>query len=92
MDFGFDQKKNKLNLKRHGISLNDACYLWEDTHVIIPAKNVSGEFRYAILGEIKQKVYMAIFTRRGKVFRIISCHRAGKKWEKIYYEHTKTKK
>jgi len=50
MDFTFDPNKDHENLKRHGIDFEQAQEMWNGTHVIIPAKNVSGENRYAILG------------------------------------------
>ncbi len=89
MDFTFDPNKNRENLKRHGVDFERAQEIWDGPHVIIPAKNVSGEDRYAILGKIGRKVYMGIFTMRDDGIRLISCHRADKKWEGIYYEYLK---
>jgi uncharacterized DUF497 family protein len=58
--------------------------MWEGDHVIIPAKNISGEKRFALLGKVQQKCYVAIFTKRRERIRIISCHHADEKWRKIY--------
>ena len=91
MKFVFDPNKNVSNKDRHGISLEEAEVLWEGTHVIIPAKNVS-EPRFAILGKWQGKLYAAIFTQREENIRIISCHRADKRWERIYNEYTQEKK
>lgn len=91
MRFEFDSDKDVANKRRHGISLEEASALWEGTHVIIPAKNVL-EPRFAILGKWCGKVYVAIFTERQENIRLISCHRADKRWERIYYEYTKNKK
>lgn len=91
MDFEFDPEKNFSNLDKHGIDLGEAQKLWQHSHIIIPAKNVTGENRYAILGKIRGKVYMAIFTIRDETIRVISCHRADKKWEKIYENSIKKK-
>ena len=85
-NFEYDPEKNRGNLKKHGIDFVEAQVLWNGSHVIIPAKNVIGEKRFAILGRVRQKVYAAIFTKRVKSIRIISCRRANKKWEKIFYE------
>ena len=89
MAFIFDPKKNRHNLKQHGIYLEEACKLWEFTHVIIPAKNISGESRKAIIGTIDRKIYVTIYAERDNDIRLISCHRADKRWERIYYEQTK---
>lgn len=83
-DFDYDPAKNTLNQERHGLDFRRAQELWETTHVIIPAKDVEGESRYAILGKIDGRVYVAIFTKRHKMIRLISCHRADGRWEKIY--------
>jgi len=72
--FEYDSNKSKSNKQRHGIDFKEAQELWINTHVIIPAKNVIGENRLAILGKIKGKHYMAIFTERDESVRIISWH------------------
>ena len=75
MDFTFDPNKDHENLKRHGIDFEQAQEMWNGTHVIIPAKNVSGENRYAILGKVGGKVCMGIFTMRDDGIRLISACR-----------------
>ena len=82
--FEFDLEKSRINKKRHGVDLVWAQRLWEETHAIIPAKNVSGESRYLILAKVRGKCYAAIFTKRGEAKRLISCHRADRRLEKIY--------
>jgi uncharacterized DUF497 family protein len=83
--FVFDEEKNRKNAETHGIDFEETKKLWEGTHVIIPAKEVRGENRSAILGKVRGRVYMAIFTERHGVIRLISCHRADRKWERIYH-------
>jgi uncharacterized DUF497 family protein len=87
--FIFDPDKDKQNKKKHGISLNDAVHLWEDDHIIIPAKNIKDEQRYIVLGKINKKIYACVFTYREDKIRIISCHRADKKLERYYNEKIK---
>ena len=82
--FEFDLKKSHANEERHGVSLDWAQGLWDKTHVIIPAKNVSGESRYLILARVGGRCYAAIFTKRGEAIRLISCHRADRRLERIY--------
>jgi uncharacterized DUF497 family protein len=89
--FEFDPGKNKLNEERHGVDLAWAMRLWDETHVIIPAKNVSGESRYLILAKLEGKCYAAIFTERREVIRLISCHRADRRLEKIYEDYIRNK-
>lgn len=89
--FEFDPKKSQLNEERHGIDLAWAQDLWDETHVIIPAKHVDGENRHPILAKIEGKCYAAVFTRRGEAMRLISCHRADRRLEKAYESHVKNK-
>lgn len=91
MKFEFDPKKNEQNHKKHGIDFEKTQKLWDVTHVIILAKNVSGENRQVILGTLDGKIHAAVFTVRDEATRIISCHRADKKLEKIYEKLTKKK-
>ncbi len=90
--FDYDLAKSHANLKKHDIDFEEAKKLWESTHVIIPVKNVMDENRFAILGKLRSKVYMGIYTERGSKTRLISCHRVDKKWENLYYEYLKKDK
>ena len=86
-EFEFDPAKNKINKEKHGIDFVKAKELWQRDRVIIPARKVSGESRFAIVGTIQNKHYVAIFTQRKDKIRIISCHPADKKWRKIYEKY-----
>ncbi|MBI5244798.1 MAG: BrnT family toxin [Elusimicrobia bacterium] len=88
--FEFDPKKSQRNNARHGIDLAWAQSLWEETHVIIAAKNVAGESRYLILAKVEDKCYAAVFTRRGEAIRLISCHRADRRLEREYENHVQS--
>lgn len=83
-DFEYDPAKSKRNKGRHGIDFEEAKELWNETHVVVPAKDVLGEKRFVITGKSKNKHYVAVYTIRGNKTRIISCHRADRKWEGIY--------
>ncbi|PCI36313.1 MAG: toxin [Elusimicrobia bacterium] len=82
--FEFDPNKSRSNKKLHGVDLAWAQRLWDETHLIISAKNVLGENRNLILAKVNNKCYAAIFTKRNEAIRLISCHRADRKLEKIY--------
>ena len=82
--FEFDPEKSRRNEEQHGVDLEWAEGLWDVTHVIIPAKNVVGESRFLILAKIGGKSYVAVSTRRGEATRLISCHRADRRLERIY--------
>ena len=85
--FEFDEKKNKGNLAKHGVKLEEAQKLWNAEHIVIPARSFDQD-RYLILGEYK-KLYVAVFTIRDTNIRLISFHRADKRLERFYYEKNK---
>lgn len=84
MHFEYDEKKSILNKEKHGISFEEAKSLWNDTAVVIPAKNIDGEDRYALISNLNDKCYVAIFTIRDEKYRIISVRRCRKKEEGLY--------
>jgi uncharacterized DUF497 family protein len=87
--FEFDPKKIRLNKERHGVDLAWAQELWDEAHVIIPAKNVTGESRCLILAKMEGECYAAVFTMRREAIRLISCHRADRRLERIYESHVR---
>lgn len=82
--FEFDPEKSERNKQRHGVDLEWAAGLWDVSHVIIPAKDAPGESRFFILARVDGKCYTAVFTDRGEGIRLISCHRADRRLERIY--------
>ncbi len=89
LEIQYNATKSKVNKQKHGIDFEEAKKIWEETHLIVPAKNVRGENRWALLGTLKKKCYIVIFTKREDSIRMISCHRADKRWEKTYEKHVK---
>ena len=90
MEIEYNPEKSAANLKKHGLSLEQAKRIWEVPAVVIRARTV-GEDRFMIVGLIGQKSYSAIFTMRGKTIRLISARRSHKKEERVYDEAVKKK-
>ena len=90
MEIEYDPAKSAANLKKHGLSLEQAQRLWEVPAVVLRARTV-GEERFLIIGRLGYKLYSAIFTMRGETTRLISARRSHKKEEKIYHETVKEK-
>ena len=87
--FEYDEKKSKLNRQKHGIDFEEAKQLWYDKNsVIVPAKIIGNEKRFALIGKLNSKCYVAIFTLRNSFIRIISVRRCRKK-EEVNYEKNK---
>ena len=90
--FDYDPEKSRLNVERHGVDLHWARRLWDATHVVVPAKCVTGERRFLILARVERKCYAAVFTMRGQTVRLISCHRADKRLERTYEDKIRSEK
>ena len=83
--FEFDKNKSQTNKQKHGISFDEAKLLWQDINsLIVPAKTVGNENRFALIARLNSKCYVAIFTLRGNNYRIISVRRCRKNEEHNY--------
>lgn len=83
MEFEFDSGKSKLNRIKHGIDFHQAQLLWEGPYVEFAAQQ-EYENRFAVIGQIGDKVYTCIYTVRRNHIRIISCRRARNKERQLY--------
>jgi len=90
--FEYDPGKSERNKANHGLSLVEAQQLWEGPHVIIPARTTNNEIRMAILGNINGRLFVAVFTLRQSVIRMISAHRADRRLGKVYERNLHEKK
>ena len=85
MKFEYDEKKSQINKKKHSIDFVEAQKLWEDEDaIVVPANIVEDETRYALISRILTKCFVAIFTLRDSIYRIISVRRCRKNEEKNY--------
>ena len=81
MQFEWDENKNKINIRKHGISFEEAKKIFNENDKIYLAKEVNDEIRYLISDYIDGKCYSAIFTIRNNKIRIISVRRCRKNEE-----------
>ena len=85
MDFEYDENKSLKNKEKHNIDFYEAKLLWSNKNaIVVPAKLVNNEERYAIISSIETKCYVAIFVIRNNNYRIISVRRCRKNEEKNY--------
>jgi len=84
--FEWDEKKNETNIKKHGISFNEAQIIFSDPQRIIHRDlgHSEKEDRFYCFGKLGKEVATVRFTYRNKIIRIIGAGywRKGKK----YYE------
>jgi uncharacterized protein len=80
-----DPRKDKLNIAKHGISLNKTSELDFDTAIVMQDNRHNyGEKRYNATGLIGNRLYVLTFTQRGKGIRVISLRKANMRERKKY--------
>jgi len=92
MIFEWDIDKNISNVKKHGITFEEAQSIFDDLSAIIfeDDRFVYGESRYIIIGQIyletlnKYTLGIVVYTEREATIRIISARKASKKERKLY--------
>ena len=89
--FEWDEEKNKLNQKLHGITFEDAKFVFNDpSKVILPdLYHSEKEERWLAIG-IVSRVFFVVFTERSEnIIRIISARIGTKAEERLYNDHNK---
>jgi uncharacterized DUF497 family protein len=92
MKFEWHDNKNVSNIEKHGISFEQAIFVFKDLQAILTIDNRFdyGETRFIIIGEIYSKnadkdiLIVVVYTKRKDVIRIISARKANKKEKKVY--------
>jgi hypothetical protein len=88
MQFEWDSEKARLNLKKHGMSFNEASTIFNDPlSVTFPDPDHSyGEERYVIIGlSSANRILVVPYTDRADCVRIISAREATRN-ERRFYE------
>jgi uncharacterized protein len=86
--FEWDPKKARLNLKRHGISFDEASTAFRDplSQTIEDPLHSENEERFVLIGQtIQGRILVIVHTDGGERIRIISARLATKK-ERLRYE------
>ena len=86
MRFIYDQQKDKTNLLKHGVSLQDASKLdWDDGLFWTDDRKDYGEVRCIGLVPMKNRLYCIVYVNMGTQRRIISLRKANRR-EFMHYE------
>ena len=82
----WDDEKNQINKKKHGISFEDAALVFLDENRIDDYDEIHSEDedRIKVIGRVG-KILAVIYTERIEKYRIISARYATKKEERDYY-------
>ncbi len=96
MRFDWDPSKNESNQKKHGISFEEAVYVFSDINAlsIFDEDNSDDEDRWITIGMVPNtKILVVIHTDRMKqdknTIRIISARKATKNEKSQYYNRAR---
>ena len=89
--FEWDESKNELNQKKHGLSFETAKEVFFDEYAILfdDPDHSEEEDRFLIIGEIKSEQICIVshcYRDKENFIRLISARRATKAEQKIYFE------
>ena len=89
--FEWDRNKAQQNIKKHGISFEEATTVFGDLLSLTirdPLHSIDDE-RFVIIGySYKYRLLVVVHTERGNRIRIISARRATRRERKTYEEGT----
>lgn len=73
MQFEWDEDKNLLNIKKHGIAFNEAmqAFLDPERKILLNTRHSGKEIRYYCLGMVEERVLTVRFIIRDGKVRII---------------------
>ena len=81
----FDPLKDKLNRRKHGVSLSAAtAFEWETAVIWTDRRYLYNELRECGLGLIGKYLYFIVFVEKGDDIRVISLRLANKGEVKRY--------
>jgi uncharacterized DUF497 family protein len=85
MEFEWNERKRKSNVRKHGFDFIDAAKVFEgDTLTVLDDRGDYGERRFVSIGLLKSVVVVSSHTERNDVIRIISMRKATRN-EEIHY-------
>lgn len=88
MEFEWDDDKEQINIKKHGIDFSTAALVFGDNNRIekYDGMHSDDEDRYITIGSIgSMVVVMVVYTERSGAIRIISARIASRREREAYY-------
>ena len=82
----WDDEKNEINKRKHGISFETAAEVFLDENRIDDYDEFHSDFedRIKVIGMVGE-ILTVIYTERGEKYRLISARKANKKEKSDYY-------
>ena len=89
--FEWDEEKNKLNQKLHGITFEDAKFVFNDPfRIVLPdLYHSEKEERWLAIGVVSRLLFVVFTAKSENIIRIISARMGTKAEERLYNDHNK---
>jgi len=88
MKFEWDEAKNRININKHGISFQEAIYVFSDPFALSghDSEHSEEEDRWVLLGKnLNESILLVVHTfRTGETIRLISARKATKNERSSY--------
>ncbi len=92
MVFEWDDNKEQINIRKHGIDFSTAALIFADQNRIEIYDELHSRYedRYITIGMMGGVAYVAavVYTERNDSIRLISARKATKQERRMYYDHT----
>jgi len=75
-EFVWDEAKRRSNLAKHHVDFRLAEDLFADANKLTEQSDIPGEFRFKTVAATEGRIYVVIWTPRGRRIRVISMRRA----------------
>lgn len=87
MEFEWDERKNDLNIQKHGVSFLSAARVFDGSvFTFIDNRKDYGEIRYVSVGRVEDTELYVVYAIRNRRLRIISARRANRNERRKYRE------
>jgi len=91
MIFEWDDNKEQINIKKHGMDFETASHVFDEHYIdIYDEKHSDFEDRYLAIGIINKItcIVTVVYTEREDRIRIISARKATKEEREMYYDYS----
>ena len=92
--FEWDDDKADANYRKHGVSFDEACTVFDDAFVIFleDDRERYGEQRFQAIGISQQNKFLTVvWTQRNDKIRLISAFKATKELRRLYERTNNTR-
>ena len=88
MEFAWDERKNRINRKKHGVSFETAILAFDDPyHLTRQDREVDGELRWQTIGMVNRVHVLLVahtVSEDEEVVRILSARKATRRERSMY--------